>query len=138
MEQFLKIYQDLNADKIDTIEQIYSHDIHFIDPAHEIKGLTELRIYFANLYKNINDIHFDFRHPARSNDQGYVQWEMTFSHPRIKNGQDICVNGASFLKFSPDNMVHFHRDYFDLGSMLYQHLPFLGTVVKSINRRLGS
>ena len=138
MEQFLKVYQDLNLDNIDSIEEIYGHDIHFIDPAHEIRGLAELRMYFENLYKNINTIHFDFLHPARAQDQGYVQWQMIFSHSRLKNGQDISVHGASFLKFSPDNKVHFHRDYFDLGSMLYQHLPLLGTVVKSINRRLGS
>lgn len=138
MEQFLKTYQDLSADTIDTTEEVSSHDLHLIDPAQEIRGLTELRRYFVNLYENIYDNNLDFLHPARANDQGSVQWEMIFSHPRLKNGQDICVHGASFLKFSPDNKVYFKRDYFDSGSMLYQHLSLLGTIIKSINRRLGS
>ena len=138
MEQFLKVYQDLKLENIESIEEIYSQDIHFIDPAHEIEGLAALRDYFENLYKNIDHIHFDFLHPARIENEGYVQWTMTFSHPRIKGGQNISVPGTSFLKFSSDNKVYFHRDYFDLGSMLYQHLPLLGAVVKSINRRLGT
>lgn len=138
MQQFLRVYQALNIDTIDTIEQIYSHDVHFIDPAHEIRGLADLTVYFKNLYQNINHISFDFRHPHRDQEEGYVQWQMTFSHPRLKSGGDILVDGASFLRFSAENKVFFHRDYFDLGSMLYQHLPLLGGVIKTINRRLGS
>jgi hypothetical protein len=138
MEQFLKIYQDLSLENIESIEEIYTQDIRFIDPAHEIEGLAALRVYFENLYKNIDHIHFDFLHPTRTENEGYVQWTMTFSHPRIKGGQSITVPGTSFFKFSADNKVCFHRDYFDLGSMLYQHLPLLGTIIKSINRRLGS
>lgn len=138
MERFLEIYNELNAENIEIIEQIYTDDIHFIDPAHEIRGLPKLRDYFKNLYANVNDIHFDFIHPMRTQCDGYVQWTMHMSHAKLKKGAGISVSGATFLKFSEDNRVHYHRDYFDLGAMLYQHLPVLGSVVTSINRRLGS
>jgi hypothetical protein len=138
MQHFLKVYQELTLDTIETLAAIYSDDIHFIDPAHEINGLPALRDYFSRLYENIARIHFDFREPLHLQDTAYVQWCMKFSHPRIKSGREILVDGASFLKFGADRKVYYHRDYFDLGSMLYQHLPVIGAIVKTINRRLGT
>jgi hypothetical protein len=44
----------------------------------------------------------------------------------------------SYLQFDKAGKVRYHRDYFDLGAMLYEHLPLLGSLVKTIKRRLGT
>lgn len=136
MDTFLNTYRELERDTLYRLNEIYDTDIHFIDPAHEIKGLEELNRYFRNLYENISTIDFQFHCPIRNGNEGYVHWEMRYSHPKIKKGREVSVHGASFLRFTPENKVSYHRDFFDLGSMLYQHLPILGPIVKSINRRL--
>ena len=138
MEQFLNVYRNLTLDNLSTLGEIYTEDIRFIDPAHELNGLTVLTSYFKNLYENINHIDYDFVHPMRVDGQCYLQWHMRFSHPRLKRGADITVHGTSFLQFNSEEKVHFHQDFFDLGSMIYQHLPLLGTIIKSLNRKLGS
>ncbi|EKD35816.1 MAG: hypothetical protein ACD_75C01768G0002 [uncultured bacterium] len=137
MENFLKTYKQLNAGNLELLDTIYSDHIRFVDPAHEIVGLDRLRGYFAGLYGNVTSIEFDFRHEMRLGDEGYVQWRMTFSHRRLKGGRPINVEGASYLQFDITNKVYFHRDYFDLGAMLYEQLPVLGTVVIALKRRLG-
>lgn len=138
MEKFLKIYRTLDASNLELLSEIYEDEIVFIDPAHEIKGLPHLTEYFRQLYQDINHINFEFEHPLRVQDAGYVQWAMTFSHPSIKKGKDIVVEGATCIRFGDEDKVIYHRDYFDLGSMLYQHIPILGSIVKTINRRLGT
>lgn len=137
MDAFLETYTRLQADNLHLLAEIYSPDIHFTDPAHELRGLQQLEEYFRNLYANITHIQFEFFHPHRVEDEGYVQWRMAFSHPRLHKGKHINVHGATFLQFAKNNKVYIHRDYFDLGAMLYQHLPILGPAVKMINRRLG-
>ena len=137
MENFLDVYQRLQADNLDLLKEIYEEGVIFVDPAHKIEGITQLTDYFRNLYSNINHISFEFHHPLQVNDVGYVQWTMTFSHPGVKKGDKISVEGATFLQFGKDGRVIFHRDHFDLGSMLYQHIPILGGVIKTIKRRLG-
>lgn len=137
MEKFLTTYQALNADNLEILSEIYGAEVVFIDPAHEIQGLWQLTEYFKKLYRDINHINFNFHHPLQMNDVGYVQWSMTFSHPSIKKGKDIVVEGATFVRFGDKGKVVYHRDHFDLGSMLYQHIPLLGGVIKTINRRLG-
>lgn len=137
MNTFLETYQKLNADNLFLLAEIYTPEIHFIDPAHELRGLAEVEAYFLRLYANLTHINFNFFHPHRSVSEGYVQWQMTFSHPQILRGKHIVVPGTTFIKFDKRDKVFFHRDYFDLGAMLYQHLPLLGPTVKMINRRLG-
>lgn len=137
MKNFLKTYKRLNAENLDLLDTIYAESIRFVDPAHEIVGLDRLRAYFGGLYANVASIDFDFRCEMRLGDAGYVQWRMTFSHRRLKGGRPIHVDGASYLQFDSTDKVCFHRDYFDLGAMLYEQLPVLGTVVAALKRRLG-
>ena len=137
MKDFLEVFNSLSSDNLHRLEDIYTSDVHFIDPAHEIRGLASLRSYFEKLYTNVVSIDFDFHEPLQRGQSGYVQWVMDFSHPRLNGGRSIAVPGASFLRFTTEQKASYHRDYFDLGSMLYQHLPVLGTIIRSINRRLG-
>ena len=59
---------------------------------------------------------------------------MHFQHGKLKNGQPILVEGHSRLKFV-DNKVICHRDYFDVGSMLYENVPVVGDLVRLIKNR---
>lgn len=137
MDTFLQTYNTLNKENLHLLANIYSNDIHFIDPAHEIRGLRPLEEYFRNLYENLTSINFGFQHPQQVGDEGYVQWLMTYSHPRLNRGKTVSLQGTTFLRFDGSGKACFHRDYFDLGAMLYQHLPILGRVVRLINGRLG-
>ncbi len=138
MENFLSTYINLNADNLELLSSIYSEDICFVDPAHELRGLTRLKEYFANLYSNISSIKFQFHNHLRLGDEGYVQWQMIFSHPRLKGGESINVAGASYLRFNDSGRVYFHRDYFDLGAMLYEQLPIMGRIIIALKRSIGT
>lgn len=138
MERFLDVYRHLNSDNLNRLEDIYTQEIRFVDPAHEILGLDALTNYFKNLYRNIDPPEFRFGHYLRSDTDGYVQWEMDFSHCRLKGGRTIIVPGTSYLRFDTSDKVLLHRDYFDLGAMLYEQLPLLGRIITFIKRRLGA
>ena len=105
-------------------------------------GFSKLQtpVYESSLRLLVQPARTDFgqAQAAKQLLRGYVQWIMHFSHPRLQSGRVIEVPGSSFLHFSDSDKGFLHGDYFDLGSVLYQHLPVLGGVVRSINRRLGS
>ncbi len=138
MQHFLDTYQRLNADNLDLLQSVYSEGVHFMDPAHEIIGLDRLTQYFQNLYTHISAINFDFDHTCQSGNDGYVQWLMTFAHPKLNSGRGITIAGTSFVRFDSDEKIYYHRDYFDLGAMLYEHLPLLGKVIRTVKKRLGT
>lgn len=137
MQSFLQTYQNLHYDNLDTLENIYAETIRFIDPAHEIKGLDNLTSYFSTLYQHLESISFSFHHAIESTNEAYVQWNMTFRHRKFAGAEPITVTGATFLQFNDQGKVVFHRDYFDLGAMVYEHIPLLGRIIASVKRRLG-
>ena len=137
MENFLNTYRALNKDNLHRLKEIYAEDVRFIDPAHTINGLAQLRRYFGALYRDIDPPVFRFIHDLRVNEDAYVQWEMDFMHPRLNRGRIITISGSSYLRFNEDNKVCFHRDYFDLGAMLYEQLPVLGKLILFVKRGLG-
>lgn len=137
MDRFLTLYQKLDAGNLETLQDVYREDIRFVDPAHEIKGLEELTIYFHHLYQGVDHIEFDFSPPLVTEGRGSVRWEMKFSHRRLARGKTLAVEGVSYIEYDEQGKVFFHRDYFDLGQMLYEHVPLLGRLVLYIKKRLG-
>lgn len=137
MELFLQTYQSLNAHNLEELEKIYNKSVQFIDPAHQIDGIEALTEYFSVLYRELISIQFDFHHIQTKKDHAYLQWDMTFRHPKLAQKKPITVSGVSFLKFNEDKKVYFHQDFFDLGAMLYEHIPLLGSLISAIKRRLG-
>ena len=115
---------------------MYSQDIAFTDPLHEVHGLPALRGYFTEMYSNISQLRFDFHgFDQVAEGEGYLRWKMSFCHPRLANGKVIRVEGCSHLMWR--DKVYRHRDYFDAGALLYEHLPVVGRVVSWLKRRMG-
>ena len=137
IERFLNVYRVLNSSNLETLRDIYRDDICFVDPAHMVNGIDDLSRYFNHLYQNVDSISFSFEAPLVVNDNGYVAWKMEFSHPRLAGGKPVQVEGVTYLEMDAQGMVYYHRDYFDLGAMLYEHIPGFGRIIKIVKKRLG-
>jgi hypothetical protein len=110
LRRFARQFSALNKDNLQSLGELYSDDIHFTDPLHEVQGLAQLRDYFGELYANVSELRFDFHGFDQIGDcEGYLRWVMSYRH----------------------------RDYFDAGALLYEHLPVLGRVIAWLKRRMG-
>lgn len=135
LERFLAMYQQLRAENLYMLAEVYDERILFQDPLHQLSGLAELSHYFAGLYKNIQTIQFDMSQVLMSPHHAALTWRMSFEHPKLNGGQQVQVDGMSQLVIGDSNKVTYHRDYFDVGAMLYEQLPLLGSVIKRIKQR---
>lgn len=39
------------------------------------------------------------------------------------------------IRFS--DRIFYHEDFYDVGAMIYQHVPVLGRIIRFINQRIG-
>ncbi len=138
LSRFIALYQQLNLQQLHRLPEVYADEVIFIDPAHRIEGLAALGDYFAALYQRLAYCRFEIISQQHEGAQAWLSWVMTFSHPRLAAGQPIRVEGATRLEFDAEGKVRVHRDYFDLGALLYEQLPLLGPLVRVIKGRLGS
>lgn len=138
LARFIGLYQQLDKQQLHRLPEVYAEQVVFTDPAHRIEGLAALGDYFAALYQRLAYCRFIITSQQQQGSQAWLGWTMTFSHPRLRGGEPVTVEGATHLEFDEAGKVCQHRDYFDLGAMLYEQLPLLGPVVRTIKMRLGA
>ncbi|MES2821064.1 MAG: nuclear transport factor 2 family protein [Pseudomonadota bacterium] len=136
LRRFAYAFAALDAHNLDRLGELYSDDALFIDPLHEIRGITAMRQYFGELYANVSGLRFDFHgfDPVRKG-EGYLRWNMRYRHPRLNGGKEIQVRGCSHLLWH--GKVHYHHDYFDAGALLYEQVPVLGGIIRWLKGRLA-
>lgn len=136
LEAFCTFYNKLDRTCTKKLYEVYTPDIEFHDPIHRISGLDSLEAYFNGLYENVTACRFEFHDQQRHADLAFVTWTMYLTHPRLAGGRQISVEGCSRPTFAADGSgkVCCHRDYFDAGELLYEHLPLLGPVIRRIKR----
>jgi limonene-1,2-epoxide hydrolase len=135
IRQFVDCYQSLNPQRLHLLADIYDSELLFIDPVQELHGVDNLLAYFEDLYQDIFECEFTIKSYQQNNDQGFVSWLMLFKHPRLAHGQRLQVDGCSELRFKNDRVIY-QRDYYDMGQMIYEQLPLLGSAIKRIKNRM--
>ena len=137
MQRFSNYYSELTVDSPQQLGQLYRDDIEFCDPAHCVSGLAELRNYFTATMQGVELCAFDISDIKESGDSAFVTWTMRLQHPKLNGGRLISVPGVSHVRFDQE-LIFYHRDYFDLGAMLYENVPVLGGLIRGIKKRMSS
>ena len=134
LQRFLEVYQALDSDHLHLLGEVYADDVNFTDPLHQVEGLPALHDYFARMYANVTWVRFDFERVLADDGEAMLTWTMHLQHPLLSPTEPLALPGATHLRFG--EKVHYHRDYFDAGALLYERLPLLGGVVRAIRRRV--
>lgn len=136
VEAFKVLYHRLDATtcKSGIIESVYHEDMQFEDSFHRIEGVRAFRDYCDSLYENLSYCEFVFHNQWVTEEDAMLTWTMRYVHPRIKGGKEVSVEGATLIRF--DQKVYFHRDYFDGGELLYEHIPLMGRLIKTLKNRM--
>jgi len=134
LDKFIDIYSQLSVNNLHLLDELYHQDIIFIDPMHSLQGIAQLKAYFENLYSNLTSCDFTIVQVIHEGNQAAIYWQMKFCHPQLNKGQKVEVSGSSHIQ-GDSNKVTYHRDYVDVGAMLYEHIPFIGKLIAFIKRR---
>jgi limonene-1,2-epoxide hydrolase len=136
LAQFESLFNDLSVANIADIYGVYSDDVTFQDPFSKIAGIDALAEYFSGAYSNVISCNFDFDTPVINGRDVCIPWVMRLRHKRIRNGHQVLVDGISQLHIH-NGKVTSHRDYFDVGQLLYENLPVLGKAIRWIRSQAG-
>lgn len=135
LEKFREIFNRLDKEPVKLIRDLYREDIVFQDPIHEIRGLDNLQKYMEGLYEGVQSCQFDFTDPLAAEGEAWQPWTMRLVHPKLHKKGPAVVAGTSHIQHDGAK-VTFHRDYFDMGAMIYEHVPVLGGIVRKVKARL--
>lgn len=137
LDSFIFVYQKLSTDNLSMLKELYHKDVTFIDPMHKVEGFDNLYKYFSNLYQNLNACDFIIDDVVWEDSKASVFWTMSYLHPKLNKGKRVQVRGTSHIKGQADKVIY-HRDYLDLGAMLYEQLPVFGKLTKWIKTKAAN
>jgi len=129
-------FNQLRADNTEILNDFYSEDIKFFDPVGKIETLSQMKAYYKSMYSGVESIRFEFKNIAHSKSIYFFSWDMFLKTPKLNSGDEFVVTGVSEIHFNEESLAFFHRDYFDLGEMVYERLPGVGWVIKKVKNRL--
>jgi hypothetical protein len=137
-ELIKKAFNEFNGKNSEVLEELYDQNIHFQDPVTEVTGLENLRKYYQHAYANVKSIQFHFSKITSCENTHTCQWNMEMTVGLLNGGKAYTVPGVSVISFSEKSQkVIEHRDYLDLGAMVYEKLPVLGKVIQTLKKRLS-
>ena len=131
-----KIFNEFDGKNLNLLNDFYSQDIVFQDPLHKVEGFLSLQNYYAKIYKNVHSIRFDFQKFVSQDDEVVGFWTMSLKAKGLNQGDLFEAQGVSVFIFNSENKVKYHRDYLDLGEMVYEKIFGLGFVIKKIKTLL--
>lgn len=136
LTEFRKLFNRLSSGNIQQIRAVYSDDVIFQDPFSKVEGIDDLAEYFTGAYANVISCQFEFGQPVINGRDVCIPWIMRLRHKRIRNGHQVNVDGISQLRIHGGKVTS-HRDYFDVGQLLYENLPVIGKAIRWIRSQAG-
>jgi hypothetical protein len=136
-ERIKKVFNELRKDNTHILDKFYHTDLVFKDPLIEIKSLASMKSYYESMYDAVIKIEFIFSHEVVNNNEHVVFWKMVMENKNLNSGKPVSIIGNSHITFDEkSNLVIYHRDFFDVGAMVYEYVPVIGFWVKKVKKRL--
>lgn len=134
LQDFKAFYQEASSSNIERMDRIYTQDVEFRDPLHTILGILALKSFIKNLYANSSYVQFEYTDEQRGENSATIAWHMKFSSAALAGGKMITLRGITQVRFT--DRIYYQEDFYDLGAMLYQHIPVLGPIIRFVNNRV--
>lgn len=135
LENFKKYFSQVDVNNNSLLTDIYSDNVVFTDPIHQIQGIKKLIQYFNKLNENLIEGSFFFTDVSINDDKAYLCWDMTLKLKKPK--KIINATGFSVLTFKEGKIIK-QRDFFDVGELFYENIPILGSIVRYIKKKIAA
>jgi ketosteroid isomerase-like protein len=130
-----KLFEQLTADSVPQLLQLYAPDARFKDPFNDVRGLPEIERIFRHMYVALDQPHFVVTHQLVDGEQAFLVWEFRFRFKRFDTQTWQTVRGSTHLQLNAEGLITLHRDYWDAAEELYEKLPVLGSVMRWLKKR---
>jgi ketosteroid isomerase-like protein len=125
-------YEGLAPESLAQLPDFYAEDTFFKDPFHEFRSREKLHHVYAEMFRVLQSPRFAITSVLREGDQAFLVWDMSFA----VRGRPMCIHGSTHLVFAADGRVAAHRDYWDAAAEVYEKLPVLGWLLRTIRKRV--
>ena len=138
LDGVIKLYDQLETVPIDSVvNDTYAETFFFNDTLVTLHDRAQLSKYLKHTQQQLTAISFQVLSVQDDGNDAYIRWLMRTRFNALGQTMDIPSIGMSHLRFNSDNKIILHQDYWDGMQGFYQHLPFIGGLLRWIKNGLN-
>lgn len=121
-------YETLTPDSLSRLPDYYCENAYFKDPFNQTCSREDIHLIFSKMFEKLDSPRFIVDEIVSDGSKAFLTWHFEFGW----RGSRMIIQGGSHLRFSTDDRVEYHRDYWDVAEEIYEKLPVLGWVLRRI------
>lgn len=140
LQEYILLLESLCPENIEQLYNYVTEDIVFSDPFNQLQGDRAYVELLKDMFEKLDDVQFTVHESSHheknhfiDNSTAYLYW--TFTANSRTTGQ-LSFEGTSRLKFDENGKISSHQDFWD-GLALLQEFPVLGTILRTIKKRIS-
>lgn len=130
-------WQTLTPASVNELPTLYAADAYFRDPFNDITGVEKIQHIFADMFVRLDAPKFEIIETIEESHGAFLIWDFTFRIKALRPKQNRHIHGTSHIRFAPNGLVQYHRDYWDAAGELYEQLPLVGILMRFLKKRAG-
>jgi len=137
LRHFMSCYEDFAGQvKQHDIGKLYASQLYFSDTLRVLYSRKAVIQAFRDNISRLDHIQVRFLGYSRSGRDVFVRWQMvTRMHLWFKDREATTI-GISQLRFNQQGQVIFQQDFWDSGHGIYDQLPLIGSITRTIRSGL--
>jgi len=137
VDRFVELFGNLTAETVRAkAKSVYAPDAYFNDTLKTLSGAEAIEAHLVRSAEAAEEVTVDVVDVAQSGGDYYLRWVMDVRFKSLKKGEVVRSIGVSHIRFNREGQVVLHQDYWDATSGLFEHIPVVGRVLRSIKKRL--
>ena len=136
--RFAAMFSNLTVDNVEReCARVYADDVFFNDTLKTVRGIDTLRHYLVETAANVEDCKVEIQDTTRTaHGDWLVRWKMMIRFRKLRRGVDTWTIGMSHLRIAADGRIAYQQDYWNAADGIYEHVPLLGGLIRTLKRRL--
>lgn len=138
LSRYVRALETLEPGSLAELLALCDPDIHFRDPFNDCHGIDAFGRIMGDIFDKLDEVRFTADHVAWSASDAncaLMQWTLRAKLRTLAN-QPWTVQGCSVLHVGGDGNITAHYDYWDAAAGLYERIPLIGFVLRSLRRRI--
>jgi len=134
VQRYIDAFERLTPATVPALQSCFDERAHFVDPFNDVRGRPAIRRVFEHMFASCEDPRFTVDECLGDEHLVYLRWHFSFGNADKRRR----VQGVSRVKFTPEGLVTQHHDYWDPTGQLYEKLPLLGRLFRTLRIRLAA
>jgi len=114
---------------------LYADDLYFSDTLLTSEDKAQVVRHLESMLDATQHLEVRILDTQQTGADAYLVWQMTATFVPVSQPVTGYSVGVTHLRFNDAGQIVLHQDFWDASAGFYEHIPILGTIIRTINGR---